>query len=164
MNPILEKMRDKNLKKKVYQRIVTNNMTIVAHRLFKGDRTLHLAFIIYRLRRDFGFTDFEVANFTGIPVGVINKMRQKLRPILESKVLQTLSKMDYDEDLNEWMMKNDGHGAPQGYYIVKERKPWYHDERYEEKYKEPLIKLGLESEKEYEEKRSKNKSRVTDSS
>lgn len=156
MNPILANLKERNLKKKVYQKIVTNNMSIVAHRLFKEDRTLHLAFIVYRLRRDFGFTDFEVANLTGIPMGILNKMRQKLRPILQTKVLDVLAKMDYNEELNEWNNKNDGHGCPQGYYTVKTHKAWYDDKRFNEKYKEPLIKLGTESEKEYEEKKFKD--------
>lgn len=163
MNPILENLKEKNLKKKVYQRVVSNNMSIVAHKLFKSDRTLHLAFITYRLRRDFGFTDLEVANLTGIPMNIIEKMRVKLKPILESKVLDILAKMDYEEELHEWNMLGDGHGGKQGYYVIKDYPAWYDDKRYNEKYKEKLIKLGTESEKEYEEKRTEKQSRESDS-
>jgi hypothetical protein len=159
MNPILENLKEKNLKKKVYQRVVSNNMSVVAHKLFKSDKVLHLAFITYRLRRDFGFTDVEVANLTGIPMNTIEKMRTVLKPILESKVLDVLAKMDYQEELLKWDMLGDGHGNKQGYYVIKDHKPWYDDKRYSEKYKEPLIKLGMESEKEYEKKRTEEQSR-----
>lgn len=100
-------------------------MSAIGYRLFKGNRVVHFAFILYRLKRDFGFTDFEIANFTGIPMSTIQGEMALVKPFLETEVLKMLVKLDKKELLHEWREMSDGKGGMQGYYVVKEEEPWH---------------------------------------
>ncbi len=125
MNKELAKLKEENKRKKIYSRVLTNSMTIVGHKLFKSDRQLHLAFMIYRLRRDFGFTAWEIANLTGIPTRTIYKFYELLKPILNSEILKTLSNMDYEKDMDAWYTLPSPNGNAQGYYRIKDYPAWY---------------------------------------
>lgn len=148
---ILKKTREENLRRPfVYTRIVDNRMTIVGHRLFKHSRNLHLALIVHRLRRDFGFTWYEVANFTGIPIRDLSNLYRRLKPLLDDEILKTLVRIDYFGELNTWR-SIPAHGRPQGYYEEgKDRPAWYKERKRKKDWnKEPLFKLGTKTETEY---------------
>lgn len=130
-----------NKQKRIYSRTLSNRMTIVAWKLFNHNRRLHFAFIVYRLRRDFGFTYWEIANFTGLPTATLRQWVHRMMPLLKSQIIQTLVSMDYDEEEDNWEHAN----------AEKDKKypAWYDVDKYKEKYKEPDFKLGGESEKEW---------------
>lgn len=111
-----------HLQRKTYSRIMTNEMTVVAHRLFKDDKEGQLWIILFRLKQDFGFSYWEIANFTGTPVAKIQKIMTKYKPIIDSKILNSLSKLDKENDQNKWlnMIVNKKH--KQGYYTPGGRK------------------------------------------
>lgn len=140
------KNKNKPYHKKVYQRILTNRMTIAGYMIFNHSKTIHLALILYRLRRDFGFTAWEIANLTGVPVGTLYNYYRKAKVILESEVLKYWD-VDYDEQLKKWLLIPDKGGKPQGYYeeLVDEN-PWFmNDKRWSDKdYKESNVTLGRE--------------------
>lgn len=154
MLPIMMKLKEDNKNKVgskkpiIYSRILTNRMTIVAWKLFKKDRKLHYAFLLYRLKRDFGFTNWELANFTGMPMDHVNNHLRVIKPIIKSGILKILAKMDDENELREWKeVKHNG--KEQGYYIVKEYPAWYEKpKRITEK---PYFQLGSETEKELDE-------------
>ena len=157
MLPILQRLKEDQKKKVVFSRVLTNRMTITAWRLFKSDSNLHLGFIIYRLKRDFGFTEYEVANFTGIPVSNINNLLKPVRKLIDSDVIRNIAKYDYqyDEQLHTWRSLPRGHDLrPQGYYTIKDKLAWFQNtEKYKKRWdKESDIKLGEESEKEWNNK------------
>ena len=91
--------------RKKWSRVLTNRMTIVGYRLFKHSHTLHLGFIIMRLRKDFGFTLYEVANFTGIPYKTLENYSGRIRKLLESEALKILARMDYNEEKEIWFRR-----------------------------------------------------------
>jgi len=156
MKPILEKLKEENKKKIIYSRIVTNRMTIVAWRLWKQDHKVHLGFLCYRLRRDFGFTWWEVANFTGIPVAELKQMYHKIKPLLDSSVLKILAEMDEEGALKEWRELSMG-DRQQGLYVIHDYPAWYLRTKRAKRYStEPEIKLGTESEKDYTKREVKN--------
>lgn len=147
MLPILEKLKEEQKKRVVFSRVLTNRMTITAWRLFKSDRNLHLGFIIYRLRRDFGFTEYEAANFTGIPVKDIHNLLKTVRKLMNTGVIKSIAESDYtyDEQLHVWRSLPRGHDLrPQGYYTITDRLAWYQrTEKYKEKWtREPDFQLG----------------------
>lgn len=123
-------------------RVLDNEMTVVAHKLFKSNPVLHWAFILYRLKSDFGFTATEIANFTGIPESTLQGRLNIVAPFLETDVLKILSKMDKEGALKEWRELSDGRGGMQGYYVVKEGEPWY--EKYDEKTKERVLNRRMD--------------------
>lgn len=147
MLPILQKIKEDQKKKIVFSRVLTNRMTITAWRLFKHDHKLHLGFIVYRLKRDFGFTEYEVANFTGIPVSDIHNLLKTVRKLINTGIIKIISESDYnyDERLHAWRSLPRGHDSrPQGYYTIKNKIPWYQEtERYKKEWtKEPDFQLG----------------------
>jgi hypothetical protein len=83
--------------------------------------------MLYRMRAEFGFSDYEIANFTGIPTKTINKMMAQTRAILDSDILKILRGIDSRQELHEWRELPDGHGEKQGYYIVKDYPAWYQE-------------------------------------
>ena len=100
-----QELRDKGGYKEIgYVRILTNKMTIVAWKLFKSDRRMHFAMILYRFKRDFGFTELEIANFTGMPVKEVNSLLQIALKFMRSDVLKIIAKTDFewDEELHAW--------------------------------------------------------------
>ena len=152
MIPILEKLHEENKKKIIYSRIVTNRMTIVAWKLWKQDRKVHLGFICYRLRRDFGFTWWEIANFTGIPVYELKVMYEKIKPLLDSNVLRILAELDEEGALKEWREVSMG-SREQGLFVVHDYPAWYsRTDRAKRFSTKPDIQLGTESEKDYDKK------------
>ena len=155
MIPILATIKGIKMKRKDYSRVLSNKMTIVAWELYKTDRRLHLAFIIHRLRFDFGFNQFEIANFTGMPIQDINELERRTKKILDSEVLKILANLKEDDKLKSWYELPDGHGKIQGYRPIIDYPAWYL-EKQEKKYKEPFFKLGSETEKDYE-KREANR-------
>ena len=162
MNPLLSKIKSQKkdrlkFSKKAgkllpigYVNVLNNKTTILAWRLFKSDRRLHLGFVVYRFKKDFGFTDLEIANFTGIPVAEVNAMLNKAMPIIKSGILRQMVKFDYnyDEELHVWRSLR-AHGRPQGYYIIKDYPAWYEESTFHKKWeKKPDFQFGSESEKE----------------
>lgn len=147
MNPMLEKIKQVHKKEISYRRILTTRMTIAGHKLFKANRTIHYAFILYRLKRDFGFTKLEIANFTGVTPRNIEMFFTALNPIMESELLKSLVRMNYDKEREEWLEQPRGKAGdkrPMGYWYMEEGK------KIREKWaREPYFKLGLESETEY---------------
>lgn len=137
-----------------FSRTLTNRMTIVAYKLFKQDRQMHLGFILYRLRKDFGFTMWEVANLTGVPVRTIKYFMDLIDPTLESGVLKELKKMDYDKEEEDWLQVTNMNGqGGQGYVFNPKEIPWFVQKKRDEKWGiAPEIQLGGESEKEYDKK------------
>lgn len=125
-------------------------MTIVGWRLFQSDRVLHFGFVLYRLKRDFGFTDWEIANFTGIPKRDIHNFMRRIKPLMDAEILKSLSKMHWIEEEDGWRSIPDGHGRKwQGYFIKKEL-AWYNKNKYRKLNKEPHEQLGTDLEKEYQ--------------
>lgn len=147
MLPVLQKMKEKNA---TYSRILTNRMTIVGYRLFKHSHKIHLAFIVYRLKRDFGFTWWEVANFTGIPEKKLIEFYLEIKPLLDTEILKYLANLDEEGALEEWRNIPDTRNGKQGKYIVRETKAWFDDmPRTKSRQKEPEFRFGGESEKDY---------------
>lgn len=147
MLPILEKLKAEQKKKVVFSRVLTNRMTITAWRLYSRDRVLHLGFIVYRLKRDFGFTEYEAANLTGIPVKDIHNMLKTVRKLINSGILKEIAGYDYDynEEIHAWRSLPRGHDKrEQGYYTISENLAWYQQtEKYKKKWaKEPDFQLG----------------------
>lgn len=97
----LEKIKEE-YKRKTFRRVLTNRMTIVAYRLFKYQPDLHLAFICYRLKIDFGFTFAEICNFTGIPPHTLKSYIHTVARILKSEVLKSLSDEGMEQAIDEW--------------------------------------------------------------
>ena len=151
MNSVVKKWEKDAYPRKQWSKILTNKMTIIGWRLYGKDRALHFAFVLYRLKKDLGFTEFELANFTGMPVDHVNKFMKRMRPILESNILNEMAKVQWEEDEHAWR-SIPAFGLPQGYYIVKDQS-WYDRGLKPMKVKgEPAIRLGRESEKEWEQK------------
>lgn len=142
----LAKIKEDYKKKPIFSRVLTNRMTIIGWRLFKSSHRLHLALIIYRLKRDFGFTEWEIANFTGIPVRDIHNFMRKFKPLLDTEVLKVMAELEYtyQDKINAWMSLPRGHDSrPQGYYIIKDYPAWYENtKKYKRWVEEPGIKLG----------------------
>lgn len=109
---------------------------------------MHLAIICYRLKRDFGFTDYEIANFTGIPTKNFVHWWERVKKLINSKILQTLWHMDFNEELHAWEEIPSGHGGGQGFYVMKDIPEWYLDKN-KKKYGEAVVQLGQDSENEY---------------
>ncbi len=150
MKKELAKLKEENKRKKVYSRVLTNRMTIVGHKLFKSDQHLHLAFMIYRLRRDFGFTAWEIANLTGIPTRQVYKFYERLKPILKSEILKTLARMDYEQDSQAWYSIPSPNGTAQGYYKIKDYPAWYSNASKNKKWSNiPKLQIGYETEKDW---------------
>lgn len=153
MLPILEKMAEETKEKIRYGRVLTNKMTIVAWKLFQHDRNLHYGFILYRLRRDFGFKDWEISNLTGIPVTQIRHYITRMKPILDSEVLKFMQRLDFETEEEAFREIHANNGLPQGYYL-KESNPFWAKKGYFRRgftYAPPFFQLGGETEKEYEE-------------
>ncbi len=147
----MKQLKAENKQRKVYSRVLTNQMTIVGWKLFKSDRTLHLAFMVYRLRRDFGFTAWEIANLTGIPTKQVYKLWEKLKPLLNSEILKILGDMDYKGELQAWDEIPFRPGKPQGLHVVRDYPAWYlQTKRYKRWSKKAILGLGNVSEKDWE--------------
>ncbi len=147
MKLLLKTYKEEQKKKVNFSRVLTNRATIIGWRMFQKDRTIHMGFILYRLKRDFGFTDWEIANFTGIPKRDIHNFMRRIKPILDSEVLQQLATMDWIEEEKGWRSIPDGHGrAWQGYYVPKHI-AWYDKGKYRKHREEPLEKLGVKMKK-----------------
>ena len=130
--------------------MLTNRMTIVAWKLFRTSKMKHLGFILYRLRRDFGFTDWEIANLTGIPMTNVSNYLASIKPVLDLEVLDILARMDEKGEIEAWKNIPDNSNFPQGYVMGKEQPAWYEEDKasYGRKrlHKEPYFKLGSETE------------------
>lgn len=115
-------------------------------RLFRSNRTLHMGFILYRLKRDFGFTDWDCANLTGIPAKKVGHFLEAIHAIMRSNVLKELAKMDFEEEEQGWRARpyRGGYQA-QGYFIPKTDE-WY--AKHKTKRQLPAFSLGAESEAE----------------
>lgn len=94
MHLVLKKIQEENKKKRVYAKILNNQMMIVAWKLFKKDRILHTGFMLWKLHREFGFTAWEIANFTGIPTKTIYKYWESIKPFLNTDTLKYYAKLD----------------------------------------------------------------------
>lgn len=153
MNKLLATIQDQNKKKIIYSRVVTNKMTAVAWKLFRTDRSLHFGLILYRLRRDFGFTWWELANFTGIPEAHLHQFYKIVKPYLEAHIFKTLARMDEQGELDRWRDLPAGNGKSQGYYIPRDAPAWFQYRKRAGRWQRPPdIQLGMESEKEYQDK------------
>ncbi len=153
MLPILEKIKEGKLIKKTYSRVLTNKMTLIAWQLYKTNARLHFAFFLYRLRKDFGFTEWEIANLTGVPVLHQNVLFSKVKKILDGEILKTLANNKVEEELEKFRMLGEKGGLPQGYMPVRDDdNAWYLEETRKRYGSEKYFKLGMESQKEFEEK------------
>ena len=161
MHQLLQKMKDNRLELRAkggykeigYVRILTNKMTIVAWKFFKGDRRMHFAIILYRFKKDFGFTELEIANFTGMPLKEVNTLLQIAIKFMRSDVLKIIAKSDFewDEELHAWRSLK-AFGKRQGYYEVKDRPAWYTESRKGKRWStKPDFQFGGETEKELDE-------------
>jgi len=154
MDPMLEHLRDDNKKRKTYSRILTNKMTIVAYKLFCDNPKMHIAFILYRLEKDFGFTQWEVANFTGIPMRYIARWVRNVKRVLDLEVLKVLSRMDFEKEMAAWdNIKDEKEHGPQGYQ--RDKSPWFLSRKklsYFDINRTPYFAIGGNAEKYYEEK------------
>lgn len=149
---MLPELQEIKRTRKQYSKVLTNRMTIAAWKLFKKDPILHFAFILYRLRNDFNFTAWEIANFTGIPTRQVQYYMKTIKPILDSEVLKVLAKMDYKGELEMWNEHTACNGLPQGYVVVHDYPAHYsmrmmNKERYQTI---PEKKFGDVTQKEYE--------------
>lgn len=89
----------------------------MGHKLYKSNKILHLTFLIYRLKRDFGYTLIELANLTGIPPYELEYFYRKYKKTLFDEVRKIISSMDFDKELEAWYLIPDGKhkGLGQGY-------------------------------------------------
>ena len=146
-----QELRDKGGYKEIgYIRILSNKMTIVAWKLFKGDRRMHFALILYRFKRDFGFTELEIANFTGMPVEDVHSLLKIALKFMKSDILKIIANTDFewDEELHAWRSLK-AHGKRQGYYEIKDRPSWYTESRKGKRWRtKPDFQFGGETEKE----------------
>lgn len=127
---------------------------------------MHYAIIVYRLRRDFGFTIPEVANFTGIEPRNVEVLHSFMVKVLASGLIKEFKKLKLDEEMMAWETKKymgDGGKSLQGYYLVKDDPNWWEvtdekqqkviknrqqfKEKRQKKYAESDVILGQESEK-----------------
>jgi hypothetical protein len=89
-----------------------------------------------------------------MPVKDVNNFMSRMRPILESNILNEMVKVDWEGDEHAWR-SIPAFGIPQGYYIIKDQ-AWYDKGLKPKKVKgEPPFRLGVESEQEYERKAEK---------
>jgi len=111
-----------------------------------------MAFIIVRLKKEFGFTDWEIANFTGIPMRTIRAYRNLVKNVLESEILKILVQMNFDKEESDW--RNIGNGATGGMAagFLSIQKNNKYRERIDKRYADPIVTTGDKLEKEYERK------------
>jgi len=123
MHLILRKVKEENKQKLVYARVLNNQMMIVAWKLFKKDRVLHTGFMLWKLHREFGFTAWEIANFTGIPTKTVYKYWEKIKPFLNTDILKYYAKMDKEGKL---LPKQDSYLKLSGdYHLYDDFPSWY---------------------------------------
>jgi len=142
----LEKMREER-RRKTYLRIPTNKMTIVAARLFRKNPPLHLAFICYRLKMDFGFTVSEICNFTGIPPRTLFYYLSVIRKMLYAKVFDILATEDFQKAIEEWENKDVKNGATIAWYIPQKGTKINKNAKFDEETVEKWGYFGEHSEK-----------------
>ncbi len=149
-------MNTKDVELKTYMRIPANRMTIVAHKLYKSDKVLHFMFLLYRLKKDFGYKLYELANTTGIPPHELEPFYRKRIRTLNREVRNILTSMDYDKEVHAWYLIPDGKhkGLGQGYrYASKYLPEWLKKmKRHQYWSAKPDIIVGQESEKEWNKK------------
>lgn len=156
LNPIAKKFNENALhmaRAKKFSKTLTNKMTIVMWRLFRSSRTLHFGFMLFRLEQDFGMTEWDVANFTGIPARQVGKFVEATKEIMKSSVLRELAAMDFVEEENGWralpFRYGKRNGSQQGYFIPKTPE-WYAKRRITIRTHKPAFSLGTESNQEIE--------------
>lgn len=126
MHPILKKIQAQNKKKRVYAKVLNNQMMIVAWKLFGRDRVLHTGFVLWKLHREFGFTAWEIANLTGIPSQTIHKYWEKIKPILNTDILKYYAKIDKEGKLLSKQEYYDLYlQQPKGYHFYDDFPVWY---------------------------------------
>ncbi len=109
---------------KTYRRILTNKMTIVMYKLFHGDKYLHLAMMLYRLKVDFGFTNIEISNFSGVNPRTVQQYCRRVSKLLESQVMRVYSHANFQKEIEEWENRRGIGGSKQGFYSEDEIERW----------------------------------------
>ena len=100
---------------KTYRRILTNKMTIVMYKLFHGDKYLHLAMMLYRLKVDFGFTNIEISNFSGVNPRTVQQYCRRVSKLLESQVKRVYSHANFQKEIEECENRRGIGGSKQGF-------------------------------------------------
>jgi hypothetical protein len=125
-----KRLKNPNTKRKNYPfhkkdlRITTTEATIILNKLFKTNTTLFIAFLIYRLRMDLGFTVSEVCNFIGLTPKQVARFVGITQNLLYLKVFDILENEDIQKEILEFQRKKHGTGSV-GWYnkrISKYRK------------------------------------------
>jgi hypothetical protein len=105
----LEKLSHLNPKKFPYARkdlmIDTTEATIILNKLFPANTTLFIAFLIYRLRMDLGFTISEVCNFVGLTPEQVIRFITITQNLLYLKVFDILKNEDIQKEIIEFQNK-----------------------------------------------------------
>ncbi|MGB9832846.1 MAG: hypothetical protein ACPLPP_05020 [Caldisericum exile] len=80
-------------------RIDTTEATILANQLLAFDPTLFIAFMVFRLKMDLGFTRSEICNFTGLTPKQLIRFMNITKNLLYLKVFDILKNKDIQEEI-----------------------------------------------------------------
>lgn len=125
MLPIPQKIKEDNKKKKVFARVLNNGMMAIAYKISKQDRYLYYGFFLWKLHREFGFTAWEIANFTGIPARRVRKYWEKIKPFLKSDILKNLARIDSEGHLHEYREISPPNASGNDFYIMRDYPAWF---------------------------------------
>jgi len=117
----LEKLSRLNPKRFPYARkdlmVDTTEATIILNKLFPANTTLFIAFLIYRLRMDLGFTISEVCNFVGLTPKQVIRFITIIQNLLYLKVFDILKNEDIQKEIIEFQNKRFRSGSIAWYSI-----------------------------------------------
>jgi len=102
-------------------RISTTEATIILSKLFPQNTTLFIAFLIYRLKMDLGFTVAEVCNFTGLTKSQLKKFVSITQNLLYLKVFDILEKEDIQKEIEIFQWRRFS-GQPLCWYSIEKHK------------------------------------------
>lgn len=83
---------------------------------------------MYRLKRDLGFTDSEVANFTGITPRNVEMLTDYAKKILTSGLIKEFNRLKLDEYALDFAMnrpRSNGRTNTISYQLIREDKNWW---------------------------------------